>query len=127
MFFGEFERSVDNKGRLTIPAKFEEALSSGIVITRGLDGCLWAFTKEEWKKVSEKVASLTMASAEARRFMRFMFSSASESIPDRNGRVIIPPKLRTYANIEGEAVIAGMMNKIEIRWGTIRFIFITVS
>jgi MraZ protein len=114
MFFGEFEHSIDSKGRLTIPAKFKEALAGGIVITRGLDGCLWAFTKEEWKKVSEKIASLTMASAEARQFTRFMFASAAEAIPDRHGRVIIPQKLQAYAGIDGEVVVAGMMNKLEI-------------
>ena len=114
MFFGEFEHSIDTKGRLTIPAKFKEPLSGGIVITRGLDGCLWAFTKDEWKQVSQKIANLTMANIEARRFMRFMFSSASEAIPDRNGRVIIPQKLREYAQIDGEVIVAGMMNKIEL-------------
>ena len=114
MFFGEFEHNIDSKGRLTIPSRFKEELAGGIVITRGLDGCLWGFTRDEWKTVSEKIASLTMTSAEARRFTRFMFSSASESIPDRNGRVIIPAKLLQYANITREVVVAGVMNKIEI-------------
>ena len=120
MFFGEFEHTLDSKGRLTIPAKFKEALAGGIVITRGLDGCLWGFTRDGWQQVSEKIASLTMTSAEARRFTRFMFSSASEAIPDRNGRVIIPQKLLAYADIDRAVVIAGVMNKIEIwqpnRW-----------
>lgn len=120
MFFGEFEHSIDSKGRLTIPAKFKDDLAGGIVVTRGLDGCLWAFTKDEWKIISQKIASLTLTSPQARRFTRFMFSSASESIPDRNGRVIIPLKLREYAQIESEVVVAGMMNKIELwspqRW-----------
>jgi len=114
VFFGEFEHSIDSKGRLTIPAKFKDSLAGGIVITRGLDGCLWGLTRDEWKKISEKIANLTLTSAEARRFTRFIFSSASESIPDRNGRVIIPQKLLQYANIEREVVVAGVMNKIEI-------------
>lgn len=120
MFLGEFEHSIDSKGRLTIPAKFKEPLAGGIVITRGLDGCLWAFSREEWQKVSEIITSLPMANTEARRFTRFMFSSASESIPDRNGRVIIPQKLLQHANIDRDVVVAGVMNKIEIwnpeRW-----------
>lgn len=120
MFLGEFEHSIDSKGRLTIPAKFKEQLAGGIVITRGLDGCLWAYSREEWQKVSEKIISLPMAKTEARRFTRFMFSSASESIPDRNGRVIIPQKLLQHANIDRDVVVAGVMNKIEIwnpeRW-----------
>lgn len=114
MFLGEFEHSIDSKGRLTIPAKFREQLAGGIVITRGLDGCLWAFSREEWQKVSERITSLPMANTEARRFTRFMFSSASESIPDRNGRVIIPQKLLQHANIDRDVVVAGVMNKIEI-------------
>lgn len=120
MFLGEFEHSIDSKGRLTIPAKFKEQLAGGIVITRGLDGCLWAFSREEWQKVSERITNLPMANTEARRFTRFMFSSASESIPDRNGRVIIPQNLLQHANIDREVVVAGVMNKIEIwnpeRW-----------
>lgn len=120
MFFGEFEHTIDSKGRLTIPAKFREALSTGIVVTRGLDGCLWAFTFEQWEAVSKKIAELSVASLEARRFTRFMFASAYESIPDRNGRIIIPNKLLDYATIDKDIVVAGMMNKLELwapeRW-----------
>ena len=120
MFFGEFEHTIDSKGRLTIPARFKDQLAGGIVITRGLDGCLWAFPRDEWHKISEKIANLTLTSADARRFTRFMFASASDSIPDRNGRVIIPSKLLGYATIERDVVIAGMMNKLELwspdRW-----------
>lgn len=120
MFLGEFEHSIDSKGRLTIPAKFKEQLAGGIVVTRGLDGCLWAFSREEWQQVSERITSLPMANTEARRFTRFMFSSASESIPDRNGRVIIPQKLLQHANIDRDVVVAGVMNKIEI-WNPARW------
>ncbi|MFQ5575447.1 MAG: division/cell wall cluster transcriptional repressor MraZ [Anaerolineae bacterium] len=120
MFFGQFEHSIDNKGRLTIPAKFKEALAGGVVITRGLDGCLWAFTKEEWRAVSQKIAGLTMANTDARRFTRFIFSGATDAIPDRAGRVVIPQNLQEYAGINGEAVVAGMLNRLEIwnpqRW-----------
>lgn len=120
MFFGEFEHTIDNKGRLTIPAKFKEALASGIVITRGLDGCLWAFTKDEWEDLAQKVASASIGNQDARQFRRFLFYGAFDAIPDRNGRVIIPQKLRTYAGIETEIVVAGAMDKIELwapqRW-----------
>jgi MraZ protein len=120
MFFGAFEHTIDSKGRLTIPAKFKDPLAGGIVVTRGLDGCLWGFTRQEWQNISEKIASLTLTSAEARRFTRFMFSSASDAIPDRNGRVVIPQKLLEYGSIDREVVVAGVMNKIEIwnpeRW-----------
>jgi MraZ protein len=120
MFFGEFEHTIDSKGRLTIPAKFKDELAGGLVVTRGLDHCLWAYTREEWKLVSEKIASLPMASAEARRFTRFMFAGASEAIPDRQGRIIIPQKLLEHAGIDKDVVVTGMMNRIEIwspeRW-----------
>ncbi len=120
MFFGEYEHNLDAKGRLTIPAKFREALVNGVVVTRGLDGCLWVFSLESWKQVSQKIASLTMTNADARRFSRFMFASAHETIPDRNGRIILPPKLLEYAGIETDVVVTGMMNKLELwspnRW-----------
>lgn len=114
MFFGEFEYTVDDKGRLTIPAKFKDELATGVVVTRGLDGCLWAFTKEGWQEWAKKIADMPMGNEDARRFKRFMFSSASESIPDRNGRVIIPQKLREYAGIESGVIVTGAMDKIEI-------------
>lgn len=120
MFFGEFEHSIDSKGRLTIPAKFKDGLASGIVISHGLDGCLWAFTKEEWGKLAQKIAALPNSNENARKFKRYMFAGASESIPDRNGRVIIPQKLRDDAEITGEVVVTGAMDKLEIwaphRW-----------
>ncbi len=120
MFFGEFEHSLDSKGRLTIPAKFKDELASGIVLTHGLDGCLWAFTKDEWAKVAQKIAALPNSNESARKFKRYMFSGASEAIPDRNGRVIIPQKLREHAEISNEVVVAGAMDKLEIwaphRW-----------
>jgi len=122
MFIGEFEHNLDNKGRLTIPARFREALAGGVVITRGLDGCLWVFTREAWQDISRKIASLPMSNANARKFRRFIVSGASESIPDRNGRVIIPQKLREFAGIDGEVVVAGAMDRLEIwnpeRWAT---------
>lgn len=123
MFLGEFAHSVDDKGRLTIPAKFRDELESGVVITRGLDGCLWAFSRAEWEKLAEKVAALPTTNSTARDFTRFMFSSASDSIPDRQGRVLIPQNLRTYAGITSESAVIGVMNRVEIwnpeRWSEV--------
>jgi len=120
MFFGEFEHTIDSKGRLTIPAKFKDTLASGVVITRGLDNCLWAFTKSEWEKLAQKVAGISIGNEDARKLKRFFFSGAFESIPDRNGRVIIPQKLRDYAGITSDIIVAGAMDKIELwspeRW-----------
>ena len=114
MFFGEFEHSIDDKGRLTIPARFRDDLEGGVVVTRGLDGCLWAYPRYEWEKLAEKIATMPSTNAAARGFARFMFSSAFDSIPDRQGRVLIPQKLRDYAGITNETAVIGVMNRVEI-------------
>lgn len=114
MFLGEYEHSIDDKGRLTIPARFRDELEGGVVITRGLDGCLWAFSRSEWEALAEKISRLPTTNQAARNFARFMFSSAFDSIPDRQGRVLIPQNLRTYAGIENETVVIGVMNRVEI-------------
>ena len=114
MFLGEFEHTIDDKGRLTIPAKFRDELESGIVITRGLDGCLWAYSRAEWEVLAEKISKMPTTNQAARNFARFMFSSAFDSIPDRQGRILLPQNLRDYAIIQNETVIIGVMNRLEI-------------
>ncbi len=114
MFLGEFEHSVDDKGRLTIPARFRDELAGGVVVTRGLDDCLWAYPRSEWEKLAEKIADLPTTNPAARKFARFMFSSAFDSIPDRQGRVLIPQNLRKFAGITTECTVIGVMNKVEI-------------
>lgn len=114
MFLGEFSHTIDDKGRLTIPAKFRDELESGVVITRGLDGCLWAYGRSEWDTLADKIAQLPSTNPAARNFARFMFSNASDSIPDRQGRILLPQKLRDYAEIQDETIIIGVKNKLEI-------------
>jgi MraZ protein len=114
MFLGEFGHNIDDKGRLTIPAKFRDELEGGLVITRGLDGCLWAYPRFEWEKLAQKISQMPTTSQAARNFARFMFSSAFDSIPDRQGRVIIPQNLRDYAGIQNETTVIGVMNRVEI-------------
>ena len=114
MFLGEYEHTVDDKGRLTIPAKFREELEGGVVITRGLDGCLWAYTRSEWEVLAEKISKLPTTNPAARDFARFMFANAFDSIPDRQGRVLIPQNLRDHADIQNETVVIGVMNRVEI-------------
>lgn len=114
MFLGEFEHTIDDKGRLTIPARFRDELESGVVVTRGLDGCLWAFPRSGWEILAEKISKMPTTSAAARNFARFIFSSAVDSIPDRQGRVLIPQNLRNYAGIQSETVVIGVMNRVEI-------------
>jgi MraZ protein len=114
MFLGEFNHSIDDKGRLTIPAKFRDELESGVVITRGLDGCLWAYGRSEWEALAEKIAKLPTTNPAARNFSRFVFSSAFDSIPDRQGRILLPQNLRDYASIQNETIVIGVKNKLEI-------------
>ena len=114
MFLGEFEHTIDDKGRLTIPAKFRDELEGGLVVTRGLDGCLWGYSRAEWEKLAEKIAQMPTTNQAARNFARFMFSSAFDSVPDRQGRVLVPQNLRDYAGITNETVIIGVMNRVEI-------------
>jgi MraZ protein len=114
MFFNEFEHTIDDKGRLTIPSKYREALDHGLVITRGLDRCLYIFPLEEWERLSLKIRELPMTDLDSRAFVRFLFAKASDCIPDRQGRVIIPPGLRVYAGLNDNVIVAGAHNHLEV-------------
>jgi len=118
MFYGEFKHTLDRKQRIIIPAKFREALKEHYVerffITRGLDKCLFMFVEDEWKVQEQKFKSLSFTKAESRKFNRLYFSGASEMIPDKQGRILIPDYLRGYAEIKKEVYIIGVSNRIEI-------------
>lgn len=114
MFIGEYQHSIDEKGRLAIPVKFRKKLSGGAVVTRGLDNCLFVFSAGEWKKLAEKIAALPMTQADSRAFARLMLAGAVDVETDRQGRVIIPEYLRQYAGLKKDAVVAGLYNKMEI-------------
>ncbi|HHT36261.1 MAG: division/cell wall cluster transcriptional repressor MraZ [Candidatus Wallacebacter cryptica] len=120
MFMGEYQHSVDNKGRLIIPAKFREDLGENAVMTRGLDNCLFLFPQSEWKILEEKLKSLPLTKATARQFVRFFFSGATECDLDKQGRITIPQNLRDYADVDKDVVVIGVSNRIEIwsrgRW-----------
>ncbi len=120
MFLGAYNHTIDDKGRLTIPARFRDELESGVVITRGLDKCLWAYGRSEWEALAEKIAQLPTTNPAARNFSRFMFSGAFDSIPDRQGRILLPQNLRDYAEIQDETVVIGVKNKLEI-WNPARW------
>ncbi len=123
MFLGEYAHTIDDKGRLTIPAKFRDELEGGVVVTRGLDGCLWAYGRAEWEALAEKMGKLPTTNEAARNFSRFMFSGAFDSVPDRQGRILVPQNLRDYAVIQEDTVIIGVMNRLEIwnpeRWSKV--------
>jgi MraZ protein len=115
MFLGEFTHTLDDKGRLTIPAKFRSQLEHGLVITRGLDGCLFAFTREDWLEFTTTLREkLSFTQKSARDLARFFFSGATDTTSDRQGRILIPVFLREYANLESEVVIIGSNTRLEL-------------
>lgn len=114
MFFGEYRHRVDDKGRLAIPAKFRKALGKGAVVTRGLDSSLFLFPKEEWDKLAGKLASLPLGRATSRALARMMLAGAMEVDLDKQGRIVLPEYLRTYAGLERELVLAGLYDRIEL-------------
>ena len=114
MFIGEYTHSIDDKGRVAIPAKFRAKLGAVAIVTRGLDRCLFVFAKPEWDKLAEKIIALPLAKADSRAFARLMLSGAVDVTPDTQGRVVIPENLKRYAGLEKTAVVAGVYNRIEI-------------
>ncbi len=116
MFLGEYTHTIDDKGRLTIPAKFRGTLAAGLVVTRGFDQNLMLFPMDEWQLLSGRIAERPMLDEGMRAFRRRVFSGAVDLVPDRQGRILLPPYLRQFADINGEAVIAGNFNYLEI-WG----------
>ena len=120
MFMGEFQHSIDAKGRLIIPAKFRKKLGENFVVTRGLDGCLFGYPQDEWEKLEAKLNEMPLAKKDARLFVRFFYSAATECELDKQGRINIPQSLRQHANLEKSCVIVGVSNRIEI-WDETRW------
>lgn len=114
MFIGEYAHNLDDKGRLAIPAKFRRELAKGAVVTRGLDNCLFLYTKTEWAKLAEKLAALPISQANSRAFSRLMLAGAMDVELDTQGRAILPEYLRQFANLKKSVVIAGLYNRLEI-------------
>ena len=118
MFYGEYEHTIDRKGRLIIPSRFRAVLkehyTDRLVATRGLDHCLFLFPEDEWRTQESRFRSLSFTKAEARRFNRLFFSGAAELTFDRQGRVLIPPYLKEYAGIKRDVLVVGISNRIEI-------------
>ena len=121
MFIGEYSHNLDEKGRLAVPKKFRADLSKGAVVTRGLDSCLFLYTKAEWEKLAEKLANLPFAQANTRAFARLMLAGAMDVGLDKQGRIMLPEYLRAFAGLKKETVVAGLYNRLEIwdqkTWG----------
>jgi MraZ protein len=120
MFMGEFLHTVDSKGRLIIPAKFRETLGDKFIATKGLDNCLFLYPENEWQNFEEKLKKLPVSQPNARAFVRFFFSGATECEFDKQGRILLPANLREYATLEKDVVVVGVMNRIEI-WDSARW------
>ncbi|HHW38289.1 MAG TPA: division/cell wall cluster transcriptional repressor MraZ [Bacillales bacterium] len=114
MFMGEYHHTIDQKGRMIIPAKFRELLGEGFVLTRGLDQCLFGYSYDEWQTLENKLKTLPFTKKDARAFTRFFFSGATECEVDKQGRVNIAPPLRDYAKLDKDCVIVGVSNRFEI-------------
>lgn len=114
MFIGEYRHSLDDKGRLAVPAKFRAVLKKGAVITKGLDNCLVIYTQDAWQKFVEKIASLPTSQASTRAFERHLLAGAMEFEIDTQGRALIPEYLRAYAKIKKDVVVTGLYSRLEV-------------
>lgn len=114
MFIGEYTHAIDDKGRVSVPAKFRANLQEGVVITRGLDHCLFIYPKKEWGTLAEKLSQLPLSQKQSRAFARLMLAGAWDVELDSQGRVMLPEYLRTYAHITKQVVIAGLYNRLEL-------------
>ena len=114
MLLGEYSHNLDAKGRVSVPAKFREELGHTFIVTKGLDNCLFAYSKEEWKTFEEKLKNLPLTNMNARNFIRFFFSGATECEIDKQGRINIPQNLREYASLSKDVYIIGVSTRVEI-------------
>lgn len=120
MLLGEYEHTIDDKNRLTLPAKFRDAFAEGLVVTRGMDGCLNVYARPDWDRLADEIQRTEYLNPDSRKLRRFFFSAASEDVPDRQGRISIPPALAGSASLGRDVVVAGVMDHLEVwdrsRW-----------
>jgi MraZ protein len=120
VFTGEYRHAIDEKGRVAVPARFRADLAGTAFVSRWIDGCLAIFPKDEWSRLADKVGALQLTDASARNFARFLFSGAIEVELDRQGRAVVPSYLREFAGLNGEAVVVGARDHLELwqpaRW-----------
>ena len=114
MLLGEYRHNVDVKGRVSVPSKFRGDLGQSFIVTKGLDNCLFMYSKSEWETFENKLKALPLTNNDARSFMRFFFAGATECEVDKQGRINIPQLLREYAGIKKDVVIVGVSTRAEI-------------
>ncbi len=122
MFYGEFQHTVDPKGRVIVPSTFREELGEKFILTKGLDDCLFVYSMTEWSNLEAKLKTLPLSNKDARAFVRFFFSGATECEVDKQGRILIPQNLRSYAGLEKDIYIIGVSTRVEVwdkaKWET---------
>jgi len=114
LFYGEYQHSVDAKGRVIIPSKFRDGLGESFILTKGLDNCLFAYSSKEWGELEAKLRSLPFTDKDVRAFVRFFFAGATECELDKQGRILIPNNLRQHAKLEKDVYIIGVSTRVEI-------------
>jgi len=114
MFIGEYNHTIDEKGRLAIPNKFRIDFKNGAVVTRGLDNCLFLFTKTSWQELANKLSNLPISQSKSRAFARLMLAGAMDVKLDKQGRIILPDYLRKYGSLKKKSIVAGVFNRLEI-------------
>lgn len=114
MFIGEYNHNLDEKGRLAVPVKFRGDLKKGAVVTKGLDGCLFLYTLEEWKILAKKLSNLPISQSNTRAFARLMLAGAMDVQIDKQGRIVLPEYLRKFAFLKKRVIIGGLYNRLEI-------------
>lgn len=114
MFMGEYNHTIDTKGRLIIPSKFREALGDEFVVTKGLDGCLFVYDNAEWQSFEAKLKALPLTNKDARQFVRFFLAGAAGVEVDKQGRILLPITLREFAGLDKEVVLVGVASRVEI-------------
>lgn len=114
MFTGEYNHTIDTKGRLIIPSKFRELLGEEFVVTKGMDGCLFVYANDDWSAFEQKLTSLPLINKEARKFARFFLAGAALVEVDKQGRILLPANLREFAGLDKDVVLVGVGSRIEI-------------
>ncbi|HPF28851.1 MAG TPA: division/cell wall cluster transcriptional repressor MraZ [Lachnospiraceae bacterium] len=120
MYKGEYSHTIDAKGRIIIPVKLREELGDNFVVTKGLDGCLWMFDNSEWEKVEQEIQAMPFTLKEARMLARFMIAGACDGEMDKQSRILIPPNLREYADLNKDVILSGVGSRVEI-WSKERY------
>lgn len=114
MFMSEYNHTIDAKGRLIIPSKFREALGEEFVVSKGMDGCLFVYANEDWNAFEQKLTALPLINKEARQFARFFLAGAASVEVDKQGRILLPASLRSFAGLDKDVVLVGVGSRIEI-------------